>query len=278
MLLVRHGETRANLERRYHGRRNSPLTDRGRAQAHAMGRQIGRLPEAKSAKIVSSPQPRAHRTAEIIREHLSDSAAAVSLDDRLCEVSIGNWEGCSHEEIAALAPGTFEGDGRYEWCFCAPRGETYDAFTVRIADWLRETPDDPALIVVTHGIVARVLRGLYAGLPRLTALSLPIPQDRIFRLSQGTIAEIVVEVGITIPRIVKVTPMPDYRLLVEFDDGVRGPLDIRAGQSPSIPQFHDEAAFQQVTIDDFGAVSWPSGPGLSSEAIYEWLTQSLTTN
>ena len=124
MLLVRHGETRANLERRYHGRRDSPLTDRGRAQAHAMGRQIGGLPEAKSAKIVSSPQPRAHRTAEIIREHLSDSAAAVSLDDRLCEVSIGNWEGCSHEEIAALAPGTFEGDGRYEWCFCAPREET----------------------------------------------------------------------------------------------------------------------------------------------------------
>jgi probable phosphoglycerate mutase len=43
---------------------------------------------------------------------------------------------------------------------------------------------------VTHGIVTRVMRGLYAGLPRATVLSLPVPQDRIFHLAGGTIAEI----------------------------------------------------------------------------------------
>ena len=43
---------------------------------------------------------------------------------------------------------------------------------------------------MTHGIVTRVMRGLYAGLPRATALSLPVPQDQIFHLAGGTIAEI----------------------------------------------------------------------------------------
>jgi hypothetical protein len=40
------------------------------------------------------------------------------------------------------------------------------------------------------GCATRVMRGLYAGLPRATALSLPVLQDRIFHLAGGTIAEI----------------------------------------------------------------------------------------
>jgi broad specificity phosphatase PhoE len=45
---------------------------------------------------------------------------------------------------------------------------------------------------VTHGVVTRILRGLYAGLPRAVAMRLPVPQDRIFRLAHGTIEEIAV--------------------------------------------------------------------------------------
>ena len=48
----------------------------------------------------------------------------------------------------------------------------------------------PVQIVVAHGIVTRVLRGLYADLPRQAALRLPVPQDRIFRLAEGRIEEI----------------------------------------------------------------------------------------
>ncbi|MGH7061767.1 MAG: hypothetical protein ACREFH_15370, partial [Stellaceae bacterium] len=48
----------------------------------------------------------------------------------------------------------------------------------------------PPVAVVAHGVVSRVLRGLYAGLDRRTALALPVPQDRVFRLSAGTIDEV----------------------------------------------------------------------------------------
>jgi len=46
------------------------------------------------------------------------------------------------------------------------------------------------VIAVTHGVVTRVMRGLYAGLPHTETLSLPVPQDRIFRLCGGTIEEL----------------------------------------------------------------------------------------
>jgi broad specificity phosphatase PhoE len=124
----------------------------------------------------------------------------VRLDDRLCEVSIGGWEGLSQAEIIALAPGTFDGDGRHNWCFCAPNGETYAEFEARLAGWLSEISDHLALIIVTHGIVARVLRGLYGGLPRSPALSLPIPQDRVFRLADGKIEIISAPHHIRAPR------------------------------------------------------------------------------
>jgi probable phosphoglycerate mutase len=189
ILLVRHGETEWNLQRRFQGCFDSPLTERGIAQAHAIGRLVANLPNAAAGCIVASPLGRAWRTAEIICEHL-DPAPELHLDDRLRELSIGSWDGLTYSEIAMCAPAIFDGDGRTEWCFRSPDGERYEGFAARVADWLSEPVDAPLTIVVTHGIVSRVLRGLYARLPREAALTLPVPQDKVFRLSHGAIAEI----------------------------------------------------------------------------------------
>jgi probable phosphoglycerate mutase len=189
ILLVRHGETEWNLQRRFQGRSDSPLTARGIAQAHAIGRLVANLPNAAAARVVASPLGRARRTAEIVCEHLV-SAPELCLDDRLRELSIGSWDGLTYSEIAMCAPGIFDGDGRSEWCFRSPDGERYEGVAARVADWLREPIDVPLTIVVTHGVVSRVLRGLYARLPREGALTLPVPQDKVFRLSDGAIEEI----------------------------------------------------------------------------------------
>jgi probable phosphoglycerate mutase len=69
-------------------------------------------------------------------------------------------------------------------------GERYDAFHARLAAFLQDALTRPMLIIVAHGVVSRVLRGLYAGLPRDAALSLPVPQDRIFRFAEGRIEEL----------------------------------------------------------------------------------------
>jgi broad specificity phosphatase PhoE len=189
ILLVRHGETEWNRERRNQGRLDSPLTLRGIAQARAIGARLRRLPEAAAAPILASPQGRARRTAEIIGEQLA-GARPLRLDDRLRELTLGAWDGLTYGEIEARSPGIFDGDGRHEWCFRAPGGESYDSLAARLGEWLAEQDDAAPVIAVAHGLVSRVLRGLYARLPAAVALSLPVPQDRIFRLSGGSIEAI----------------------------------------------------------------------------------------
>jgi len=189
--LVRHGETEWNRARRYQGWSDSPLTEQGLTQAAAIGRLLCGLPEAKSAGLVASPIGRARRTAEIIRERLGHTAP-LRFDDRLRELSFGSWDGFTRAEIAALRPDAFDDEQR-DWYFATPDGETYEVFAGRIGTWLAEAKiEDRPLIVVTHGVVTRILRGLYAGLPRAQAMRLPVPQDRIFRLAGGTIEEIAV--------------------------------------------------------------------------------------
>ena len=84
---------------------------------------------------------------------------------------MGSWDGLTYQEIATRSPGVFDGDGRFEWYFRSPDGERYDAFAGRLAEWLQDWIGRGVLLVVTHGIVTRVLRGLYAGLPRAVALT-----------------------------------------------------------------------------------------------------------
>jgi broad specificity phosphatase PhoE len=188
IFLVRHGETEWNLARRYQGWGDSPLTRRGVAQAEAIGRRLRSLTEAEDVPVVSSPLGRARHTAELIQAARVD-LAPITFDDRLKEISIGSWDGLDRDEIEARSPGIFDGEGHYDWYFQTPDGETYDAFAGRIAAWLGEV-QDRVLIVVAHGVVTRVLRGLYAGLPRSVALRLPVPQGVIWRLAGGRIEEI----------------------------------------------------------------------------------------
>ena len=191
ILLVRHGETEWNIQRRIQGRLDSPLTGRGIAQAHAIGRLVDSLRDTASARIVASPLGRARRTAEIICSHLAGGPELL-IDDRLREISVGAWDGMTYHDIAMGSPGIFDGDGRHEWYFRSPDGDTYEAFAGRLGEWLSESAETRFLVAVTHGIVSRVLRGLYAGLRREVALVLPVPQDRIFRLSGRTIQELLV--------------------------------------------------------------------------------------
>lgn len=187
IFLVRHGETEWNRARRYQGWSDSPLTARGVAQAQAIGQRLRALPEAAAAEIVASPTGRARRTAEIIAECLGHTAP-LRVDERLREISIGSWDGLNRAEIRSRMGAEF---AEFEWYFVTPDGESYDGFAARIAGWLREAGDGP-IIAVSHGVVTRVLRGLYAGLPRADALRLPVPQDRIFRLAGEVIEEIAI--------------------------------------------------------------------------------------
>ena len=80
------------------------------------------------------------------------------------------------------------------------------------------------------------------------------------------------------PRVIKVTPLPRYRLRVEFDDGVSGTIDLSEELDGEVFRpLRDEATFRLVTIDEFGAVCWPNGPDLAPDAMHSQLADEPTT-
>jgi probable phosphoglycerate mutase len=184
--LCRHGQTVYNREQRIQGQMESDLTPLGRAQAGAMGDLlqdlIARDPPAPW-RIVASPLRRARDTAGIIGARLG---LPVELDDRLMELTVGAWEGRLRGDIAREHPKAF---AAREWFFAAPGGETYDQVMARVSAWLAEQAAEPErrLIVVSHGVAGRLLRGAYGKLSREQTLALDVPQDALYRLRAGQI-------------------------------------------------------------------------------------------
>jgi probable phosphoglycerate mutase len=106
LLLVRHGESTWNVEGRYQGRLDPPLSPRGREQAQALAarlyrQQLARVDKNRLTGIVSSPLLRVRDTAQICAEAIG---LPVDIDDRLTEISHGEWEGKLREEIANRWP------------------------------------------------------------------------------------------------------------------------------------------------------------------------------
>ena len=183
ILLVRHGETEWNVQRRFQGQKDSPLTERGWRQAAAMARLVADLVRREGGewRLVGSPLRRAHDTANLIAE-----AAGLTLetDARLMEINAGDWEGRTWAEVSAgrdLNP--------RHWIFDAPGGETHEAVAARISAFMADLPPEPErrVIVVSHGASGRVMRGRYVGLSRDAILDLDVPQDAVYRLQNGQI-------------------------------------------------------------------------------------------
>lgn len=184
--LARHGQTEWNRERRMQGRRESPLTPLGRSQAAAMAERLAELVAANPAepwRLISSPLGRARETAEFVAARLG---LAIEVDARLTEIAFGEWEGLVRDDVAPGHPELF---ASREWLVSPPGGETFEDVHARVMDWLTEQPPEPdrRLIVVSHGVAGRVLRGAYAGLSRQETLLQEVPQDAVFRLAAGAI-------------------------------------------------------------------------------------------
>lgn len=187
--LVRHGQTEFNRDGRIQGRIESRLTERGERQAAAMADRLHGLIADDTAvpwRIVSSPLGRAVATAQIIGANLG---LPVETDERLIEICVGEWEGRFWHELANAEPDRFS---HPEWFFQSTGGETYEEVMARVTVWLSEQAEEPDrhLIVVSHGIAGRLLRGAYAGLSRELTVRQDVSQDAIYRLSGGRLDRI----------------------------------------------------------------------------------------
>jgi broad specificity phosphatase PhoE len=185
LIFIRHGETDWNAEGRLQGQRDIPLNDKGRTQAQRNGAAVAAaFADVTNFDFIASPLGRARETMEIVRASLGLDPAHYRLDDRLKEISYGEWEGFTGEELSLRDPERIAAREAAKWEFMPPGGESYRLVSDRVVLWLA-TLDRPTL-VVAHGGVGRVLRARVLGVDPFHSLVGIFPQDNAFHWRDGT--------------------------------------------------------------------------------------------
>ncbi|MGC1486395.1 MAG: histidine phosphatase family protein, partial [Albidovulum sp.] len=94
--ILRHGETEWNRAGRFQGRLNSPLTEKGCAQARRQGEILTTAGvNASQFQFWSSPQGRARQTADLA---LGGMGGVIREDLLLQEIDVGDWQGLTGPE------------------------------------------------------------------------------------------------------------------------------------------------------------------------------------
>ena len=186
---IRHGETDYNREGRLQGQQDTPLNAKGREQASAVGRALRKLagPQMmaldEAGAFVASPFVRTRRTMELARAAMGLEPTAYALEDRLKELTFGDWEGFTWPEIEARDPAGAAARAADKWDFVPPEGESYAGLARRLAPWVETVEHD--LFVASHGGVARALMYLLAGVTPEKAAEVSIQQGRAILFEGG---------------------------------------------------------------------------------------------
>lgn len=185
--MIRHGQTDWNAEGRLQGQRDIPLNDTGRAQATGNGQALARIigKRIDDFDFVASPLGRTRETMERLRSAMGLDPLAYRLDERLKELSFGDWEGQTLEEIAQASPASIAERELAKWDFIPPgdAAESYEILSWRIAAWLGSVTRPT--VCVSHGGVIRSIFKLSGKLLTNDAATGPIPQDRILKILDG---------------------------------------------------------------------------------------------
>lgn len=196
LYLLRHGETTWNRAGRLQGQLDAPLTRLGLAQVDAVGRTLAGMLNGSRFRLVASPLGRARQSAAIVAEHLGVDYWSIEWDERLKEITLGDWDGAAGWSALDRAhPEEARRRDADPWNYRYPNGESTQDVQDRLRPFLAECHAAGGVhVVVAHGVVNKVMRGLYLGLTREQTFALDRPQDAFHRLEGGGEATVTVDV------------------------------------------------------------------------------------
>jgi broad specificity phosphatase PhoE len=154
ILMARHGETIFNVEGRWQGQSDSPLTERGKAQARELARALA---GDQLAAVYSSDLGRALDTA---REVAAPHGFDVATDARLREIHTGSWTGKSRDEIEAAYPGGVKAWATTPAQMQIPGGESLRAVQARALNFFADRIPSHAgetVVIISHGAVGQTI-------------------------------------------------------------------------------------------------------------------------
>jgi probable phosphoglycerate mutase len=159
IILLRHGRTAWNAERRFQGQANPPLDDVGLRQAYEVAPLIAAL---KPDVLLSSDAERAVQTAEPIA---ALTGLDLLLDARLRERALGHWEGLTRGDVQQRYPEEFAAwiAGKDVSQF-GRGGESRADVAARAIRVFEELPDVETAVLVSHGATAMALAAAILGL------------------------------------------------------------------------------------------------------------------
>jgi broad specificity phosphatase PhoE len=186
LYFARHGETHANVAKQFSGVKDTPLTDKGRQQARAIGAILAReLGPAPDLDYVCSPLQRAKTTMQIAREAAGLPKLGYRTDPRLIEIDLGIWDQLTDAEARALDPAVYDKRMADKWHVRVPGGESYADVAKRLEGFCADLERDT--FAISHGAATRILRGLFAGLTWQEMSSLDETQGVVFCARGGKV-------------------------------------------------------------------------------------------
>ena len=176
IILIRHGESLGNAARRYLGRTDLDLSEKGYLQAQEAAEAIA---DIKIDRIFSSPLKRAYNTAV---PHARLRGLDITVVDDLAEVNIGKWENLAIETLETewhdeFVHGWKEHFGTYQ----APGGESIQAVAQRMYDAVLNIASQnvgKTVLIASHAAAIRSFYGRVSAIaPEELAAAIPFPKN-----------------------------------------------------------------------------------------------------
>ena len=188
LYVVRHGRTPWTDQGRFQGTVDIELSGAGKAQAEAAGRRLKALlcnrdQRIEDFDILSSPLIRARKTAEILSQVNESAISRIRIEERLGELSFGDWEGMTTLEVKSHFPALRKQRKTDRWNFRPPGGESYADATPRIKNMFLDFRRPS--ILVCHTGVMRIILHLLGDMPEGEASIHAIGHGDILIWSEG---------------------------------------------------------------------------------------------
>jgi probable phosphoglycerate mutase len=195
IIIVRHGQTYWNLEKRKQGHGNSKLTEKGKKQALKIAKYFNKNNlNLNNFILYSSPLKRVIDYAKIINRNLNHKfilKKKLNLSDELKEHKFGLWEGKSDKEIEELFPDQIKKRKLNKWHYKIPQGESYEILYKRVKKFInKRIKFKKNYVIFTHDMVSRVFRGYLMKYKKEKILNSEHKNNSIFICDKKKIKEI----------------------------------------------------------------------------------------
>ena len=179
---VRHGQTIWNVEKRFQGLSDSPLTELGITQAKLLGEK---LKDIKFDKFYSTSLKRANDTANYIKGNRKQE---VEIFDDFVEISMGDMEGIQQEEFKKLYPEQVKNFffNQLEYNPSSFKGESFLEVRERVAKgldkFIKLNKNHERVLVVSHGATLKTLLHYISGKDISTLSDEAIPKNTSYTI------------------------------------------------------------------------------------------------